>query len=271
MKKTILLCLFLAPAAGFAFNLGNLLPGEPEAHAQAPKTAAIQPFGSLAWDDSLLEAFQKLLAMNPEKLDLVKGGDRISLKGVSTKAQLEAKMTEFLKKQNKLYLDPTDRRLKMHLVGYKGTDGADRLYLRRGFHLEASPVMIQDVPFTVTVNTVFAPGIELQKPETVLQVKQAGYSYPLAIKDVRLQARSPKLAVSHKAIADMLNQKYGHLGEVENGVKDGQGNRLVASGDDAVFYIDYYNGNQLQVLDAVYKKLLEGLSSSAGPDQSSGL
>jgi len=170
----------------------------------------ITPFGSLSWEDGLLDTITKLNQMKGvEKITLVNDHKKVNLKGVATKNDLNKVLTGLLEAKYGGILKKNDHRAKMIFEKYKDKDGSDQKYTHRvPFSIEAYPIMITSVPFNIILNFTMAEGLAIYKPNKMMIERKWNTSFPLVLTTVTLLSKAHSVADNYKTINAIIEKKY---------------------------------------------------------------
>ena len=215
-----------AKADDFFDKLKNIINPKKQEHVEeAPVekfyNGVIEPFGGLSWDDGLKDVVEKLLkieGLETLNLEFTERHDIISLKSIKI-ADLPKKVAEGIVKRNDVYSNPKDGRFiysyfmenaPSHILGkYKDKNYKDVVYYPHDMFIEASPIMINQVPFTLRIDFANLPPLGIDRPNKVFKDK-LGYAYALVPVLVVLESSSPTLINEHhKEISENLKKKYG--------------------------------------------------------------
>jgi len=249
-----------------SFLTGTAFAGDP-----------ITPFGSLAWDDGLLDTVNKLNQMKGlEQIELVTKEERTDLKGASENSLnsilsglLENKFGSILNAKN-------DRRAGMIFETYKDKAGTDQKYTERiWISIEAYPIMICDTPFTITLLFSRAEGLAIQHTDKVMIEKKWGTAFPLVLTMVTLVSKSPRIADNYKEIDTVLEKKYkpydksgirmsvagGHLDGCVYETEGTKSARFCVKSSSSEYTISYFNKAYLATLAEIYRRHLADLEN----------
>ena len=243
----------------------------------------IAPFGGITWEDGLKDVVEKLLKIEGlEKLNLefTENHDIISLKSIKI-ADLQKKVAEGLVKRNEIYANPKDGRLSPSyyieegfsniLMKYKDKAYKDVIYYPHSMFIEASPIMINKVPFTLRIDFENMPTLGLDKPNKVFKDKLS-ISYPLLPVQVLLESSSKTLIQEHqKEISEALNKKYGisipKVGSVGESIAGTQETSLWISSYDDYYKIKYLSKFYKMPYIDMYRKHLDDFEINKNKDK----
>jgi len=246
----------------------------------------ISPFGSLAWDDGILESYEKILALKGlEEVYIDLGGEQFPVRW-HEKEPIQEVLERIVKQKYAQALKDESR--AYFLVSYNDKNGKEVGYIWN-FQpsLVARPVVVKGVPFTLTIEFKNSDGFAVTFPDKVLKIKKYNISCPLFTQTVSIFATSPKVETQFKALDAMLEKKYrkfdpdrrglSYYGERLSGAgKDESGNLvgIIESNDPKDYGVNYVGFGFEKIMSENYDKhtaKLETAATQGKPDMSDGL
>lgn len=186
--------------------------------SMAEELKTIKPFGSLAWSDGIVEVVTKLNNIEGvEEVYIYKGYSKLDVKGITTKEALKSKL------------------LGSDIPGFglsprscKGIEGKVYSVI---WGVSAFPVILANIPFTLSVILDSAPALMIAAPEKALgftrrykgpvewgkepKVISEKVFFPLLIKGVYLESKSPALDKNFLKLKKIIVEKYKHYKKFE--------------------------------------------------------
>ncbi len=229
------------------------------AELEKRKGLLIVPFGTIAWNQSLLEVTDKISSMpGIKKMALsLAGRAQTDLNDADEKTVLD-KVSGLISTLN------SGRPDSVSLKKFRDREGTSLRYPPWEFALVAGSVNIKGVPFKIRVQFAYAPGIAIEKPDFLIEDSVSDYALPLVVSKVALLSKSKALQSAQADIAKLLSNKYKdymqftpswdekHIGTLL--VIDGQGNRIEVRSRKGSFSILYTGVAEQKRLAKVYKK-----------------
>jgi len=180
-----------APAKADRASKKKSVPKKPVTLSK-PSGDSIQPFSSLSWQDSLVEVLSKIHGIEGvEKINLIVGPpDKISVKGISTKKRLEKELNAV---SNATEPGTTFYKLALlsdNQLSLENYEELGKQVLDSGpFVVEAFPIIIANIPFTLYIVFTNCAGLLVESPEKAIMLKSpqyGNYYIPLIIGQVIL-------------------------------------------------------------------------------------
>lgn len=200
----------------------------------------INPFGSLQWDDGVIDVINKLNAMSgvTEIYFIYDGGrnftQSVNLKNVP-KEKLAGTINSYLlkataaetiyKKQNNgtIKVIPT----KIDSDKFVDTTGKTKQYYHFQAHIKAKTVFIENTPFEINIGFSANKGMIVSKPSNVIK-DSTGYFYPLYMTSVSLGSTSPLINNTWRQIEQICKNKFSAIADTQSEasmVEDPQSNK----------------------------------------------
>jgi len=253
----------------------------------------ILPFGNFTWQDGLGEAIVKANEIDGiESITLYLALDKIDVKGISNKTELEQKISSV--SNNMHCMPPEALNYGQPFVEFQDKEGEKNVFPHiRRVSLKFSPIIIKDIPFTMEIYFASSLGVMVESPEKalILKCKECGdYFFPFIISEVSLEfvtelqteKYSPVLEKNYIELKKIIKEKYKKFNEV-SGYDDGEdGFKLeVMDSEGRTFRtivgfstyrqscrMNYYsNGVYIQKLEESYKKYLLDLEKEKHKDK----
>jgi len=176
----------------------------------------INPFGSIRWDDSVLEVIEKLKRM--QGIENVKiGGKYPILYNQSPSAVLNTYFINNTKVVHYNFNPLTGKEGKITLRPYKNlidARGNKKKYFDTGVVITASPIIIEGTPFELSASFISNKGVVINKSKNVYQ-DSTGYIYPLILSNIELTSKSNALKTTHNLIYQICRNKFPQIIEEE--------------------------------------------------------
>ena len=219
----------------------------------AEEQDAIDPFGSILWEDSFLEVVQKVGAMSPDTVRLKAADESVDIKNLASEKDLSDKLRDVAQKGLPQFFDPASlQRMESRIVKYKDAEGKEQKYMSEfyiRYSIEVSPIVILGVVFKMEILFTTVPGLAIHNPDAILRENSVGYSFPIVLKGIELSSRSPELEDKHQKITEILRKKYQKF-DVHNrarwdkinimvNLQDDLENQLVIRGSSKFYTITY--------------------------------
>jgi len=182
-----------------------------ESKSNAP-VSPLKPFGSFSWSDGLLDVVMKTQSTEGvDKTELCVSDSCITIGNLKTMDELSVRITELIKKKNPIYLNPNDPRVKGDLAVFTAAAGVKKVFpeTQAHFYVKAKSIIIAGIPFEMRIDMEIAPGLVVKTFDKVAYNAGKLYYYPLVLKTISLDSRSPILNSKHMEIRKILESKYG--------------------------------------------------------------
>ncbi len=188
----------------------------------------INPFGTLQWDDGILDVINKLKAMSgvTEIYFSYDGGrnfsQSVNLKNVP-KEKLAGAINSYLLKQTAaetIYKKQKDGTIKVIPTKVRSEDfidatGKARHYFDSQAHIKAKTVFIENTPFEISISFFANKGMVAYKPSNVVK-DSTGYFYPLYMKSVNLNSTSALVNNTWRQIEQVCKNKFSALADTQS-------------------------------------------------------
>jgi len=175
----------------------------------------IKPFGDLTWQDGLAEVLSKINNIEGiEKVNLKIGMDKINVKGITTKDDIEKELNA-VSKATEGGFDKVAI-LADHQLSLENYKEIGKKVLRSGpFVVEAFPIMVANIPFTIYIPFTNSIGLMVQSPEKAIMLKRSkhgSYYLPLIIDSVTLTCKLASLDKDFVKLKEIIKKKYEKFG-----------------------------------------------------------
>lgn len=226
----------------------------------------ISPFAPFSWEDDLLTVTVKANNLpGVEKVGLAFVGvnmEPISLKGITNSTQLADKLSDLLKALAPHFADLNNPRTRSSPIvsAYLDNNGLQKVYLHIPLAVSASPVVVANVPFTLTIGLAPSPGFAVLQPSKVIKDSRVGYSFISVMSGVLLDSRSPALADNIREIEKIIERKYGQPPS-DGTIRDEKGHSFELREDGGGATLIYAHETYNQALNEAYRKHLANLEA----------
>ena len=262
------------------------IPGTGTIPANVPipiQQEEVKLFQDFTWEDSLIGVINKLNKLGletiifSERMANRRVGDPnmngVNLKGVNTAGQVKEKLIELLRIHS--FVDDKGRRkpsvIKIPQDCYIGKDGQERMTFnnlgRIASKIVAGPVNIGGVPFNLTIEFAYAPGLELYRSENVLIM--GDMAFPLIIKVISLNSITTSTVIPEQEIRKAIAATHPRAISVPRPFpRDGNfvveedqfGNYMTTQFTEKFCRIEYGSGGSFaRKLDQLYKNHVSDL------------
>ncbi len=207
----------------------------------------IKPFGDLTWQDSLVEVLSKINNIEGiEKVNLRIGMYKINVKGIAAKDEIERELNA-VSKATEGGFDKVAI-LADHRLSLENYKEIGKKVLRSGpFVVEAFPIMVANIPFTIYIPFTNSIGLTVQSPEKAIMLKSTkhgSYYLPLIIDSVTLTSKLPSLDKNFVKLKEIIKKKYGKFGN----------KRCIDDKDSFSFKVKDKQGTTFKMVASTYAK-----------------